>query len=111
MKLPVIPTLIEAYRLFFANLDIFARLVWFPVVVQFAAAVFARNYLPALDAEDPGRFSLFGASVEAFSYVLAIPASTAWCRLVVSAGMAARAYPIPSGRQSCAMFSGELLSS
>ncbi|MPY75634.1 MAG: hypothetical protein GEU87_15395 [Alphaproteobacteria bacterium] len=85
MKLLVIHTLIESYRLFFANLGAFARLVWFPLVAQFIAAMFSRNYVPGLDPESPAYLSLswFGAWLEAFAWILSIPAMTAWYRLVV----------------------------
>ena len=37
MSLPVIATIVEAYRLFFANLTLYARLYWFPVLMQLGA--------------------------------------------------------------------------
>jgi len=83
MKLPVIAIIVDAYRLLFANFGIAARLNCFPVLLQFAAAIVARNYLPGLDPENPDRFSWLTTCLEAASYLFAIPAETAWYRLVI----------------------------
>lgn len=82
MKLPIAPTIVDAYRIFFANLGAFARLAWFPVIAQFAAAVFARNYVPGLAPETSEKLWLLGMSLEILVLFLGIPATTAWYRLV-----------------------------
>lgn len=83
MKLPVVATIIEGYRLFFANLGIFARLVWLPAIVEFSATVWARYYLPATETGGGENFPLLAVSLEVAALPVAVPAITAWYRLVI----------------------------
>lgn len=85
MKLPVIATVVEAYRLFFANLAVYARLIWFPAIVLFTASVYARNYLPTAYEESADALPiLIGTLLEIVAWtVVTVPAMTAWSRLVV----------------------------
>ena len=83
MTLSIFPTLIKAYRLFFANLGVYARLIWFPAVAQFAAAVFSRNYVPRLEPESSEDLVLLGVTLEIFTWAPVIPAATAWSRLAI----------------------------
>lgn len=82
-RLPVVATIIEAYRIFFANLSIFARLFWFPAMVAFAAAVCARHYLPSIGTAGDESFDNLGTSLEVAALLFEIPAITAWYRLVI----------------------------
>jgi hypothetical protein len=85
VKLAVIQTNLDAYRIWFANFSIYLRLIWFPFLAQTALEVYTDIYVPGLDLEDRNYDSMLtpviGATIA--SLVVAIPAATAWHRLII----------------------------